>query len=295
MSTGASPVIPANFHARVEHGMLILRGSLPNETSKAAILHRAQELYGVTPGSVVDELAVDPRVGSVSWADKVSQILPILGHMTEHGSIIIDGHTIVVSGTVDGARAKATILRDIAPLVQAGLELEDRIRTGPSSSSPQHKIPSPKLPLPSTRTLTTMPPKAPSVNPPPAELPSASLQSKLNAILSRASIEFDSNTTTMPPRSLATLDELIAQLRRAPSVAIEISGHTDKYGKPDYNVQLSRRRAEAVKRYFISHGLTNRFTAVGYGATRALSAEENRASLQRNRRIELRVKGQADL
>ena len=126
--------------------MLILRGSLPSETSKAAILQRAQELYGATPGNVVDELAVDPRVGPVAWADNVSQVLPVLAHMTERGSIIIDGRTIVVSGQVDGNRAKATVLRDIAPLTQAGLELEDRILAGPSSASLSQKASSPKVP-----------------------------------------------------------------------------------------------------------------------------------------------------
>ena len=39
----------------------------------------------------------------------------------------------------------------------------------------------------------------------------------------------------------------------------------------DYNFELSRHRAEAVRHYFISHGLTNQFTAVGYGASRPLS------------------------
>jgi OOP family OmpA-OmpF porin len=112
----------------------------------------------------------------------------------------------------------------------------------------------------------------------------------LNEILARSSIEFESNSTTMTPRSLAILDQLIDQLRHAPRTAIETGGHTDKYGEPDYNVQLSRRRAEAVRRYFISHGLTNQFTAVGYGASNPLSVAENRAGLQRNRRIELRVK-----
>jgi OOP family OmpA-OmpF porin len=84
-------------------------------------------------------------------------------------------------------------------------------------------------------------------------------------------------------------------LRRAPNTAIEIGGHTDKYGSPDYNLQLSRRRAEAVRHYFISHGLTNQFTAVGYGDSRPLSVAQTRAGLQRNRRIELRIKGTGDL
>ena len=297
-STASGPATPANFHARVEHGMLILRGSLPSETSKAAILQRAQELYGTTPGNVVDELAVDPRVGSVAWADNVSQILPILAHMTERGSIIIDGRTIVVSGRVDGDRAKATVLRDIAPLTQAGLELEDRILAGPSSASLSPKASPTKPP-----SLAAAPsPKAPSlpVAPSPttpslAKIPSPLLQKKLDEILARASIEFESNSTTMTPSSLATLDQLIAQLQQSPRTAIEIGGHTDKYGEPNYNLQLSQRRADTVRRYFTKHGLPKQFTAVGYGASRPLSVAENRTGLQRNRRIELQVKGQTDL
>ena len=306
-SGASAPPAPANFHARVEHGMLILRGSLPSETSKAAILQRALELYGATPGNVVDELAVDPRVGSVAWADNIAQVLPVLAHMTERGSIIIDGRTIVVSGQVDGSRAKASVLRDIAPLTQAGLELEDRILTGPSSAGP-----SPKAPSPTTRSLATPSPKASSTKAPSlaaapspktpspttpslAEIPSPLLQKKLDEILARSSIEFESNSTRMTPRSLATLDQLIDQLRHAPRTAIEIGGHADKYGKPDYNLQLSQRRADAVRRYFTKHGLPKQFTAVGYGASQPLSVAENRTGLQRNRRIELRVKGQTAL
>jgi len=257
--TASMPLTPANFHAWLEHGTLTLRGSLPSENSKTAILHRAQELYGATPGRVVDQLAVDPRVGPAAWAGNVPMVLPILGHMTERGSIIIDGRTIVLSGRVDNDRAKATVLQEIAPLAQTGLELEDHILAAP---------------LPA---------------------PSPSLQKKLNEILSHASVEFESNTTTITPRGRATLDQLITLLRRAPHTAFEIGGHTDKYGAPDYNLQLSRRRAEAVRHYFISHGLTNQFTAVGYGASRPLSVAQTRAGFQHNRRIELRVKGRSDV
>jgi len=257
--TASMPLTPATFHARVEYGTLTLRGSLPNETGKASILQRAQELYGAAPGQVVDQLTVDPRVGPAAWTDNVAKALPVLGHMTEHGSIIIDGRSIVLSGRVDNDRAKASVLQDIVPLAQTGLELEDHILAAP---------------LPA---------------------PSPSLQKKLNEILSRTSIEFESNTTTMTPRGRATVDQLIILLRRAPRTAIEIGGHTDKYGAPEYNLELSRRRAESVRHYFISHGLTNQFTAVGYGASRPLSVAQTRAGFQHNRRIELRVKGRSDL
>lgn len=253
------PLSPATLHARLEQGILTLRGSLPGQTSKTAILQRAQELYGAQSGRVVDQLTVDPNVGPAAWTGPISQILPVLGQMTEHGSIIIDGRSIVLSGRVDNEQTKAVLLRDLAPLAQTGLELEEHILAAP------------------------LPPVSPV------------LQQKLNEILSRASIEFDSNTTVMPPRSRATLDRLILVLRTAPQAIIEIGGHTDKYGASDYNVQLSRRRADAVRHYFISHGLTNQFTAVGYGASRPLSVAQTRAGFQRNRRIELRVKGQSDL
>ena len=59
-ATASMSLTPATFHARLEQGTLTLRGSLPSETSKAAILQRAQELYGARPGRVVDELVVDP-------------------------------------------------------------------------------------------------------------------------------------------------------------------------------------------------------------------------------------------
>jgi OmpA-OmpF porin, OOP family len=258
-SIASSELTPASFHARVEQGTLTLRGSLPSEASKTVILQRAQELYGTTPGRVVDELAVDPRVSPAAWTDNVSNVLSILKDMEEHGSIMIDGRSIVLSGRVNSERAKAAVMKEMAPLALMGLELEDHILAAPSSTS------------------------------------ASSLQKKLNEILSHASVEFESNTVTMPPRAHATLNKLVAILRQAPHMAIEIGGHTDKYGDPDYNLQLSRHRAESVRDYFISHGLTNRFTAIGYGASRPLSIAQTQAGLLQNRRIELRVKGVGDL
>jgi OOP family OmpA-OmpF porin len=181
--------------------------------------------------------------------------------MTERGSLIIDGRSVVLSGRVDSDRTKATLLRELAPLTQTGLILEDHTSAA-------------QVPVPAQ---------------------ASSLQKKLNEVLSHASIEFDSNTATITPRSRATLDQLITLLRHSPQAAIEIGGHTDRYGAADYNLQLSRLRADAVRRYFISHGLANQFTSVGYGASKPLSAAQTRAGLQHNRRIELRVKGVGDL
>jgi OmpA-OmpF porin, OOP family len=255
----SSPLAAATLHARLEGGTLTLRGSLPTEAAKTQILARAQELYGQGRVRIVDQLVIDPDVGTAPWLTAIPAILPILSRMSEHGSVIIDGHSFVLSGRVESERMKVALLNETAPLTASGLELENHVLVMPHASA------------------------------------SPSLQTKLNDVLKQSGIAFDSNSATISPRGRATLDKLIPLLRREPKAVIEIAGHTDGYGAFDYNIQLSRRRAEAVRQYFTSRGLTNRFTAVGYGATQPLSSDKTKTGLHRNRRIELRVKGSADL
>jgi OOP family OmpA-OmpF porin len=183
--------------------------------------------------------------------------------MTERGSIIIDGRSVVLSGRVASEQAKTTLLRAIGPMTTAGLELEDHILAASSASA--------------------------------LRLPLGSLQHKLDTVLSRNKIEFDSNKSTLNLNGRVALDQLIMILRDAPQATIEISGHTDGFGAPDYNMELSRLRADTVRQYFLKHGLTNPFTAIGYGATKPRSAATTQAALQQNRRIELRVKGAGNL
>lgn len=253
------PLAAATLYARMEGGTLTLRGSLPTEAAKAQILTRAQELYGQGRSRIIDQLVIDPNVGAAPWLTAVPGILPILSRMNEHGSVIIDGHSYVLSGRVESERMKAALLNEAAPLTASGLELENHVLVAPLASA------------------------------------SPSLQAKLNDVLKQSGIGFESNSVTITPRGRATLEKLVPLLRREPKTAVEIAGHTDGYGAFDYNIQLSRRRAEAVRQYFISRGLTNRFTAVGYGATQPLSSDKTKAGLSRNRRIELRVKGSTDL
>lgn len=259
---GHSFLTTATFHARIEPGTLTLRGSLPSQSSKDHMLQAAQEFSGPAKLRVIDELTVDSHIETAPWLDAVPSILPALGHMSERGSIIIDGRSLVLSGRAKNPAAKTALLRTITPATAAGLAVEDHVLATLSSTPAASKSP---------------------------------LQININKILARASIEFDSNSATITSQGEATLDKLLIVLRQSPKLPIEIGGHTDSYGEPDYNLQLSQRRADAVRRYFIQHGVTNPLTAVGYGATHPLSKETHRQGLQRNRRIELHVKGSGDL
>ncbi len=258
-SVPSSPQAAATLHARLEAGTLTLRGSLPTEEAKTQIVTRAQEQYGQRRVHIVDQIVVDPHVGVAPWLTAVPAVLPLLGRMSERGSVIIDGHSLVLSGRVETERTKAALLHEAAPLIASGLQLENHVVVTPVATS------------------------------------SSSLQARLDHALKQSDVAFESNSAEISPRGRATLERLVVLLRREPRAAIEIAGHTDGYGAVDYNMQLSQRRAEAVKEYFISRGLPNRFTAVGYGATQPLSTDKTKTGLRLNRRIELHVKGSTDL
>jgi OOP family OmpA-OmpF porin len=89
-------------------------------------------------------------------------------------------------------------------------------------------------------------------------------------------------------KSTFMLDEAIDVLKRNPDVNVEVQGHTDNVGDPDYNVGLSERRANAVRDYMIAKGIpSSRLTAKGYGMTRPHFSNDSEQGRALNRRVEL--------
>ncbi|MQY03832.1 OmpA family protein [Actinomadura macrotermitis] len=91
-----------------------------------------------------------------------------------------------------------------------------------------------------------------------------------------ADVLFDFDKATLTDAARRRIAELAPKLRSATG-AVQISGHSDSVGAPAYNLQLSRRRAEAVKaelqRALTGTNLT--FTAEGYGETRPVAPNKN--------------------
>ncbi len=98
----------------------------------------------------------------------------------------------------------------------------------------------------------------------------------------------------MLPAGKAKLDELVRNLKQADDVtSIRIDGYTDRLGSDSYNRQLSAKRAETVKRYLLSGGVTAPISARGRGKEDPVVQcnDHNRealiACLAPNRRVEL--------
>lgn len=91
------------------------------------------------------------------------------------------------------------------------------------------------------------------------------------------------------PGSETVLSQIAKVLQENPKLELIIEGHTDNVGGAQFNLELSRKRAEAVKRWLVDKaGISEvRLTTVGYGLSRPIadnSTEEGRA---KNRRVEL--------
>ena len=102
-------------------------------------------------------------------------------------------------------------------------------------------------------------------------------------------IYFDTDKADLKKESRPTLDEIAKLLKAQPTLKVYVVGHTDSQGGYDYNMQLSRRRAEAVAADLVkSYGLARaRISAAGVGFLAPLGSNESETGRALNRRVEL--------
>lgn len=109
-------------------------------------------------------------------------------------------------------------------------------------------------------------------------------------------VYFDSNMDDFKPSSVQALTLLYDFLVKHPDVKIEISGHTDSKGSDEYNMDLSKRRAESVMNFLLDKGIEeNRLTFTGYGESQPIAKNQNEdgtwnyKGMQKNRRTEVKI------
>ncbi len=102
-------------------------------------------------------------------------------------------------------------------------------------------------------------------------------------------INFDTDKDTLRPDSEPTLKEIGKLMADDPGLKIHVVGHTDNQGKPDYNLDLSRRRAATVARELTSkYGIAaNRMDSFGCGEYAPAASNDSEEGRARNRRVEL--------
>ncbi|WP_197710986.1 OmpA family protein [Chromatium okenii] len=114
----------------------------------------------------------------------------------------------------------------------------------------------------STRTIGTIDPVAPAIAAPPAF--ASTTETDLSAAEPSAappppltvSVSFARNSTIVEKQFFAPLAEVVARLTQFPTARGTITGYSDRYGNAAYNLELSRRRANAVADYLVAQGIT---------------------------------------
>ena len=101
---------------------------------------------------------------------------------------------------------------------------------------------------------------------------------------------FDYDKADIRPDARASLSTTADFLKKYPSIKVTIEGHCDERGSTEYNLGLGDRRANAVKQYLISLGVSaDRIGTVSFGKEKPFCMEHNEACWQQNRRAQFNV------
>jgi outer membrane protein OmpA-like peptidoglycan-associated protein/uncharacterized protein YegL len=103
-------------------------------------------------------------------------------------------------------------------------------------------------------------------------------------------INFDFDKDEIMPRYTIEIEQMATYLTKNSTLKIIISGHTDNYGEEEYNISLSKRRAESVKAALVKLEIAaGRIATIGLGETDPITPNDSDNNRFRNRRIEVEI------
>ena len=136
--------------------------------------------------------------------------------------------------------------------------------------------------------VNTAPPPAP---PPPMAAPAPVTSSVMPGsaedfrVNAGDTVHFGYNEYNIEDADKAVLGRQAQWLAKYPAVRVAVEGHADERGTREYNLALGARRANAVKEYLVSQGVsTGRVETISYGKERPICTESNEACWAQNRR-----------
>ena len=121
--------------------------------------------------------------------------------------------------------------------------------------------------------------------------PALSAQPDLKARFVSFTLLFDRDTTNLTRESKKMLPEVVGTIRNRKSSEVFVTGHTDRVGEENYNMTLSSKRADTVRDFLVSTGVTPSTLFVSFhGESMPLVHTEDEVAEPRNRRVEVIVR-----
>lgn len=117
-----------------------------------------------------------------------------------------------------------------------------------------------------------------------------------SVVLRLVGLSFGSGSATIKADESALLSEVMRTIEIFGDALITVEGHTDSFGGDELNLELSQRRADAVRAYLLANMnlAAYRISALGYGETRPIANNETAEGRARNRRIDLVISRSVD-
>jgi outer membrane protein OmpA-like peptidoglycan-associated protein len=104
-------------------------------------------------------------------------------------------------------------------------------------------------------------------------------------------VQFETAKADIKPVSFPILDRIVTIMKENPKFDLDIIGHTDNAGNPQSNLDLSDRRAHAVRTYLMNKGIESyRLTSLGKGQENPIATNSTPEGKALNRRVEFIVK-----
>jgi outer membrane protein OmpA-like peptidoglycan-associated protein len=117
-------------------------------------------------------------------------------------------------------------------------------------------------------------------------------QTQRGLVISLSGILFDVGQSTLKAGSQASIQRIATVLTQYPQHQILVEGHTDATGSDEFNMGLSRDRANSVRSALVAGGVdASKISAEGYGESRPVAGNDTPAGRQQNRRVEIVIVG----
>jgi outer membrane protein OmpA-like peptidoglycan-associated protein len=108
-------------------------------------------------------------------------------------------------------------------------------------------------------------------------------------------VQFDFDKWVLDDGAQTRLLALVKQLEEQPQLSVELEGYTDSIGASAYNIGLSQRRAEAVRRFLVEKGIElPRIHSIGLGDIRPVADNKTKQGRDQNRRVSIRLYAPAE-
>ncbi len=241
-------------------GKVELRGRLTDDLSREAVENFARARFGSVAVHAATRLDPDLPLG---WPMRVLTALEALGELSS-GQVVVEAGFIRIEGVTGSTTASDSVARILSDKLGEGQQYDLNIRYDAALD--------PLLGLPTAEECVA----------------------DINRLLTAQKINFEPGAAQITRDAADTLDKIAERMKDCSDFEMEIGGHTDSQGREEMNLDLSQKRAEAVIAALMSRRvLTGNLTAVGYGETVPIADNGTEEGREENRRIEVRLIGNA--